>query len=162
MQREDVLSESAAADFLSAACAGASAIYEAYSDFESATRIFFSEEEVVGFIAVGRKYGKIYFNFVVHYEGTGGAARTRRFDLVPEKCNGATWRETTEGWGLISVQLTYQEDGRVKCRASANSQKRAAAWAITMRDRLALPDAWNWPIVEKQTRRLVRKLRSSL
>ena len=161
MQREDFLPQSAVPDFVTAVCTDASAIYEAYSDFERPTRVFQSEEELNGFIAAGRRNGKVYYTLVAHYDGTGGSARTRRFDLVPGKCNGAKWRETTEGWGLVSVQLTYQQDGRAKCSVSANSQKRAAAWAATMMDRLGSPDEWNWPTVEKHTRRLIRRLRSA-
>lgn len=161
MQREDFLPYARMPDFVNAVCTGASAIYEEYSEFETPTRIFHSEEELTAFIVAGRGNGKNYYTLVAHYDGTGGSARTRRFDLVPEKCNGAKWREKTEGWGLVSVQLTCQEDGWAKCSVSANSQKRAAAWAVTMRDRLGSPDDWNWPIVEKHARRLIRKLRSA-
>ena len=159
MQHEALISESDAVAFLTSIHTGASAIYEAYSDLETKTREFSSEEDLTRFIVAERRRGKTYFTLAIHYEGTDGGARTRTIDLVPEKCNGATWRETTEGWGLIFVQLTYQEDDRVKCNVSANSQKRAAAWAITMQDRLGSPESWNWPMVEKNTRRLVRKLR---
>lgn len=146
-------------ELINAVCTDASVIYEEYSDFETPTRIFHSEEDLAAFIVAGRGNGKNYYTLVANYDGTGGSARTRRFDLVPDKCNGAKWREKTEGWGLVSVQLTFQQDGRIKCRISANSQKRAEAWAATMWDRLGSPDEWNWPIVEKHTRRLIRKLR---
>ncbi len=161
MQREDVLSEASAADFVAAVGFSAAAIYEAYSEFEAPTRVFHSHAELTRFIGTARQSGQSYFSLAVHYEGTGGSARTRRFELVPEKCKGAKWRETTEGWGLVSVQLTYQEDGWVKCGVSANSQKRATAWASTLNERLGSPDAWNWPMVEKHTRRLIRKLRNA-
>ncbi len=161
MQREDVMLESTVPEFVAAVCTGASAIYESYSEFEKPIRVFRSEDELTKFITDGRRSGKIYYTLVAHYEGTGGSVRTRRFDLVPEKCNGAKWREITEGWGLVEIQLTFQQDGKVKGRASANSQKRASAWAETMRDRLGSPDEWNWSLVEKHARRLIRKLRSA-
>ena len=85
---------------------------------------------------------------------------THRFDLIPEKCNGARWREKTEGWGLVSLQLTYEGDGMVKCRIAANSEKRAKAWEETSQEWLGPALAWNWPVVEKHCRRLIRRLRS--
>jgi hypothetical protein len=161
MQREDQFPQSAAPSFVNAICLGASAIYEAYSEFERPTKVFHSEEELNSFIETSRRNGKVCFTLVVHYEATAGSARTRRFALDSVKCGGAKWRETTEGWGLVAVQLTFQQDGTVKGRVSANSQKRAVAWADTMGERLGSPDEWNWPMVEKITRRLIRKLRSA-
>jgi hypothetical protein len=161
MQREDLIPQAEVQQFVAAICAGASAIYEAYSEFEKPTQVVHTSEELTRFIVTGRQEGKTYFNLVAHYEGTGGSARIRRFDLVPSKCNGAKWRETTEGWGLVSVQLTFQQDGKVKGNVSSNSQKRAAAWGATMMDRLGSPEEWNWPLVEKHARRLIRKLRSA-
>jgi hypothetical protein len=160
MQREEVLPEIAVLSFLTAVCSNAQAIYEAYSEFEMPTQVFHSEAELTHFIVAGRQSGKVYFTLSAHYEGTGGTARTRRFDLIPEKCKGAKWRETTEGWGLVSIQLTYQKDDQVKCSVSVNSQKRAAAWAATM-ERLGSPDEWKWASVEKHARRLIRRLRSA-
>jgi hypothetical protein len=159
MQREEVLSPGAAANFLVAVCSGAQTIYEAYSDVETPTRIFRTHDELHQYIAEFRANGKKYFTFAAHYEGTGGNIDIRRFDLLPEKCQGAKWRETTEGWGLVSIQLTYEGDKGVKCRVAANSQKRAVRWAATL-ERLGPTESWVWPLVEKHTRRLIRKLRS--
>jgi hypothetical protein len=161
MQREDLLPQSAVPSFISAICDGAFVVYEAYSEFETPTQAFRSEGELKSFLESGRRNGKVYFTLAVHYTATCGLVRTRRFDLDPSKCGGAMWRETTEGWGLVAIQLTFREDGTVKGHVSANSQKRALAWEDTMRERLGSVDAWDWPLVEKNVRRLIRKLRSA-
>jgi hypothetical protein len=160
MQREDRIPENAAAALVEAALNGADRAYEAYSEFEAPTRRFQSAEDVLTYVLKSRGQGRRYFDIVVHYEGAGGKIDTHRFDLIPEKCQGAKWREKTEGWGLVSIQLTYQDNGYVKARVSANSEKRAKAWEHTLRQRLGPVDAWNWSLVEKHCRRLVRRLRS--
>jgi hypothetical protein len=160
MQSEKVLSEADAERLIAAVSEGALEIYESYSEFEKPTRIFKSREQLAEHIAESRLSGKHYFTLAAHYDGTAGEVRARRIALVPQKCQGATWRETTEGWGLVSVQLTYEASGMVKCRVAANSQKRAVAWAATL-ERLGSPESWNWPVVEKHARRLIRKLKSN-
>ena len=161
MQRDELLPEGNVAAFLSAVSVGATAIYEAYSGYEVPTRIFRSHAELLAYVSAERHSGRHDFAWMVHYEEAGGSVRTRRIELVPEKCRGAKWRETTEGWGMVAVHLTFQDDAIVKCRVSANSEVRAVAWASTLGNRLGSPNAWNWPMVEKQTRRLIRKLRSA-
>jgi hypothetical protein len=160
MQREDRIPEKSVAALVEAALNGAYRAYEAYSEFESPTREFRSAEDVLAHVLKSREQGRKHVDVVVHYEGAGGKIDTRRFDLIPEKCQGARWREKTDGWGLVSIQLTYEGDGYVKARVSANSEKRAKAWEQTLQQVLGPVDAWNWALVEKHCRRLVRKMRS--
>jgi len=96
---------------------------------------------------------------VVYYAAALGHVQTRTIALQPEKCGGAAWRETVEGWGLIQVQLQYKVGADVECRVAVNSEKRANAWAQTYPE-LRSPSLWNWKLVEKQARRLIRVLRS--
>ena len=160
MQREDRIPESSVAAIVAAALTGADRAFEAYSEFESLTRHFRSADELLAHVVESRARGRKYFDIVVHYEGAGGKINTNRFALVPEKCQGARWREKTEGWGLVSLQLTYQDDEHVKARVSANSEKRARAWEQTLEAALGPVDAWNWVLVERHCRRLIRRLRS--
>jgi hypothetical protein len=160
MQREDRVPESSVGAIVAAAFTGAALVSEAYSEFESLTRHFRSADELLAHVMEARAQGRKYFGVVVHYEGTGGKVSTNRFALVPEKCQGARWREKTEGWGLVSLQLTYQDDQYVKASISANSEKRARAWEQTLEATLGPVEAWNWVLVERHCRRLIRRLRS--
>lgn len=160
MQREDQISEATVATLLTAVFEDAIGVFEGYSEFEASTRRFPTAKKFLEHIIESRARGAKCFDVVAHYEGAGGSVTTRRFDLIPEKCNGARWREKTEGWGLVSFQLTYEGDGMVKCRIAANSEKRAKAWEETLQERLGPVVAWNWPVVDKHCRRIIRRLRS--
>ena len=160
MQREDTVSLDHAGRVLHAVFVGSPSVYEAYSEFERPTRTFHDANALIRHIEVERSGGKNYFDLTVHYPETEGYVQTKRIQLDPTKCRGATWREKTEGWGLINVQFTYQTEGNVKCSVGANSEKRAIAWSETLAY-LHEPALWKWGFVEKQTRRLIRKLRSA-
>ena len=159
MQREERFPEANVAALSASVFTDAIGIFETYSEFEKPTRRFHAVQEFLEHIAESRTRGAKYFDVVVHYEGSGGSVATRRFDLNPERCGGARWREKTEGWGLVSFQLTYDSGGIVKGRIVANSEKRAKAWEETLKARLGPVAAWNWPVVERHCRRLVRRLR---
>jgi hypothetical protein len=135
MQRGDRVPETKVASLLAAVFTNAIGVYESYSALETPTRRFRTVPDLFEHITASRATGTNYFDIVVHYEGAGGTATTRRFDVVPEKCAGARWREKTEGWGLVSFQLAYADDGFVKGRIAANSEKRAhRAWEGTSPD----------------------------
>lgn len=98
-------------------------------------------------------------NLLVHYPEALGFVATRVITLQPEKCGGASWREALEGWGLIQLQLQYRVADFVEFRVAVNTEKRAQAWAQTYPE-MGAPSLWNWKLVEKHARRLIRVLRS--
>jgi hypothetical protein len=121
-------------------------------------RSFSSLADLSEYIDTKRKQGVRHVALAVEFRDVKGHVRTRRIALKPEKCEGATWRETVEGWGLVHVQFAFLKDGLVECRVAVNSDKRAAAWASTNPD-LRDPKLWDWKVVEKHARRLIRILR---
>jgi hypothetical protein len=136
----------------------AAQVYEAYSDPERNIRSFSNLAELAEYMAAKQKEGVRHVALAVEFRGVKGHVETRRIALRPEKCNGATWREAVEGWGLVHVQFAFLKDDRVECRIAVNSEKRAAAWASNhpeARD----PKLWDWKVVEKHARRLIRVLR---
>ncbi len=96
--------------------------------------------------------------FSLHFLETDGYVSTVRIALKPEKCAGATWRETTRGWGLIHIQITDQSESMSKVSISVNSEKRAHTWAETITDQ-GDPGLWNWTAIDSQARRIIRVLR---
>ena len=133
-------------------------VFEAYSKFEMPVLQFRSAEELVRHISSEKGQNRKYFDFKIHYESMGGTVSVRRFILKPEACDGAKWRESAEGWGLISVQFKYEDAGTISTEIKANSEKRAIKWAETYADRLGSFAAWDWKLVEKHCRRLARKI----
>lgn len=159
MQREALIPLSQVELVLSSAFADTPLVYETYSKFDRSVRCFSNLDILKTHVQTERAEGAKYFDLTVHYPETRGHVHTKAINLQPEKCGGATWREKVEGWGLIQLQLTYQEDGVVKCRVAVNTEKRANAWAETVPE-LGAPSLWNWRLVEKHARRLIRVLRN--
>jgi len=87
-----------------------------------------------------------------------GHVEARRISLDPKKCDGHTFRYSLDGWGLIQIQITENGQGLCECRIAVNSPKRAQAWADTY-PAYQDPKLWNWPIVERHTRKLIRHLK---
>ena len=131
-------------------------IYEAYSQPDQELRKFDLKQEVLTYIkeVESRNDNLVYLS--IHYPGTNGYVRKKKIDLKPEKCNGATTRFSTEGWGLIQFQLWLKDTG-LFCDIGSNSEKRAQKWEPTYPE-LKSPGLWNWKEVGRQCRRLKRVL----
>jgi hypothetical protein len=156
--RSDTIPASHLPAILAAAMEDAAHVYEAYSDPERKIRSFSSLADLSEYMEARQKEGVRHVALAVEFRDVKGQVQTRRIALRPEKCNGATWREAVGGWGLVHVQFAFLEDGRVECRVAVNSEKRAAAWASNQPD-AGDPKLWDWKVVEKHARRLIRVLR---
>ncbi|MEV8515447.1 hypothetical protein [Dactylosporangium sp. NPDC051484] len=92
--------------------------------------------------------------------GSGPGPIAERINLLPGALGGATFRYSCEGWGLVQLQ----HGATVGCEelrwshTNHNTQKRALAWAATLR-RLGHPSAWNWAAVTSASSRLNRVIR---
>ena len=132
-------------------------VYEAYSIPDNDLRSFSSKSEVMEYIdEVSISREKLVY-LSIHYPRANGFFLKERIDLVPEKCNGATFRFSAGGWGLIHFQLRLKENG-MTCDIKANSEKRALAWEHTHPE-FKSPELWNWKEVQSQCRRLKRILK---
>src|SRR2546426_11648858 len=91
---------------------------------------------------------------------SSSAVHQRRIALVPAKCQGATFRWTIEGWGLITMQLGGSSlVGLVASHTNHNSAERARKWEQTLNRTLGSVSAWDWPEVSRVSRRLNRQIR---
>jgi hypothetical protein len=158
VQRTDTVPATYLPTILAAALDGAASVYEAYSEYEHKIRSFKDHESLLHYLGSKQKDDRRQIALAVYFNEAKGYVRTRRIQLIPEKCNGATWRETVEGWGLVHVQMTFLADRAVECRVAANSQERASGWASNNPD-LRDPALWDWKVVDKHARRLIRVLR---
>ena len=133
-----------------------STVIEAYSAPQQELCLFQSSKEFCAHAQVkrGSKDGSIHV--AVHYPEMAGRIAHTFVSLDPLKCNGHTYRYRADGWGLIWVHLQLRPTS-LNSSISANSQKRALAWAST-RPELDSPSTWDWPVVARHLTRLRRVL----
>ncbi len=160
MQREEKIPISSLATIVAAVYDGAPRVFEAYSRYECDIRDFPSKESLEKLIAdeFGNRNRYKYVYCFLLYPGTNGFVRKRRVELDPKHCNGATYRYAMEGWGLIHFQLDLTDRENISCRVAVNSEKRANNWSETYPE-LGSPSLWDWSVIEKHSRRLIRVLR---
>ena len=157
MQRKDVINSKCLPEIIHAICKGDPVIYETYSEFDEDIVDVSGKQALENYINKKVISGKGYVNLVLHYPDSNGLVLKKKIDLIPEKCNGATTRYCMEGWGLIQVEMQFNDD-TIKCGFAVNSEKRAKAWQKTL-DKLGPPEDWNWKSVEQNARRLIRILK---
>lgn len=138
---------------------GQPVVFETYSAYDNRLRSFTSASDLIGYLDGELNQRGRMALLSVHYPEALGQVRTATIKLRPEKCGGAMSRETVEGWGLIQVQLKGNDNGTSECRIAVNSESRANTWSQTC-PHLGLPSLWNWELVDKHARRLIRVLRS--
>lgn len=94
-------------------------------------------------------------HFQIHPRSAGGRVQIERVELRPDKCQGATFRYTCSGWGL--VQLYLQSVDRHNCLKNSHtnhmSEKRAAGWESQVPE-LGPVAAWDFQEVARWSRRL--------
>lgn len=78
-----------------------------------------------------------------------------KIKLDPKRCNGATYRFSIDGWGLINLYLKgINEDGLQYSNTNHNSEKRALNWQSLYSDKIGSPNSWNWKEVSRISRKL--------
>jgi len=118
-------------------------------EFSSAVELFASYPEV------GEQATSLHLQ--LYCESMRGQVRHRRIDLNPGAIPGATFRYSSEGWGLIQLYFGILRDGRLApSHTNHNSARRAAAWESLDRGRLGPVSAWDWDEVARISRRLNR------
>jgi hypothetical protein len=157
-----MLTDTAIASFANAIFEDAPSVevLEAYSNYGEVPRRFESAIDLTRYIrdSLSAPKGMAYF-FVVYPDMAGRPIR-KRIDLKPNSVPGETFRYTWEGWGLISVIFKHADQQERGCSVRANSRKRAEKWRSTYPD-WPLPDTWNWPAVERHSRRLRRAMKAT-
>lgn len=160
MQREDKIPIESLEKIIEAVYQGALTVFEAYSEFEADIREFPTKESLGKLIsdklADATRHKFIYC--CLKYSRSKGLVKKRKIDLDPRKCNGATYRYTMEGWGLIQFQLDLTNLENISCRFACNSERRADIWSDVYPE-LESPSLWDWTVIEKNIRRLIRVLR---
>jgi hypothetical protein len=137
-----------------------STVIGAYSGFDQEARMLMSSQELCIYAATRRNSPERSVHIAVHYPDMAGRLVNTRLALDPAKCGGHSYRYRADGLGLIQVYLQLGST-LPQSFVSANSEKRANAWATTFPE-LDPPAAWNWPAVARQLRRLRRVLKQAI
>ena len=132
-------------------------VIEAYSAFDRELIELHSAQDICAY-AHSMRGSDGYAHLAVRYPDMAGALTKSLIELHPSKCGGHTYRYQSQGWGLIWVYLKLSPRGGRESFISANSEKRALAWASTYPD-MESPSAWHWPAVARHLRRLRRALK---
>jgi hypothetical protein len=133
-------------------------VLESYSANGSAPLRFTTSTDVVKFAALEASKRAGAVNVAIYYPDMMGQLRVTRVPLNPERCNGATHRFRCDGWGVIHAYLPVSTPVSIAPSVSANSEKRAMAWASTYPE-LDPPQTWDWKAVARHLRRLRWALR---
>lgn len=133
---------------------------EAYSDFGEDLQRVGSPQDLLSYVAAKRAVQGNLVYLSVWYPEMLGSMEVTHIALNPAKCNGHSFRYSTGGWGVISVQLRLIGGESIQSCISANSQARAEKWAPTYPE-LGSPSLWAWLEVARHTRRLNRVLRKA-
>ena len=133
-------------------------VYTVYSECGEQIRKFSNAAELRCYAEekLGAQNG--FLHLAIRYPESGPQVRVRKIALDPIKCAGHTFRYSADGWGLIVLQCDAKSQPLTTCRVSVNTRKRALAWHRTY-EGLGDPEDWNWIVVEKHARRLIRLLK---
>ncbi|MGB4811942.1 MAG: hypothetical protein WBP13_05625 [Methylophilaceae bacterium] len=124
----------------------------AYSSFDSDIVSFHSAEALNEYISHELHEKNTMLLFSVYYPDTQGFREVRKITLIPEKCDGHTYRYAVGGWGVIRFHLKRQLDNTLECYFGVSSEKRANTWLVNVPEFMA-PNLWHWKLVEKHIRR---------
>jgi hypothetical protein len=158
MQGQAKISVAQVGDVIDAVFAqGNPLVYESYSEPEEELRSFDSPLPLEAEIEMRVPAERRSLLYSIYYPEAKGLVKKTRIQLIPEKNTGKRFRFSADGWGLIQLQLTFG-DSDVSCRIAVNSEKRALSWFGTYPDH-GDPQLWEWKIVEKHARRIIRALK---
>ncbi|MFK3872614.1 hypothetical protein [Pseudoalteromonas rhizosphaerae] len=131
-------------------------IYEAYSGFDKEIQFFSNRKdlnEYANFKLSENDFRCKDINLTLHYSDTGGEVYIEKHDLVPDKCDGATYRYTADGWGTINFNIFIEGDYFVLFSLHARDKKEAKEWQDTYPEFGSFL-VWEWKNVSKHLKRL--------
>ena len=135
---------------------GQPVVYESCSEYGEKIKSFLSVNELMTDISSLYTKGIKFLNYGIYYPESKGYIEEEKIKLNPENCNGHTFRYCINGWGIIRFQCDFiKSSPNVSCKISVNTKKRAENWFSTCPN-FKIPSLWDWAIVEKHARRLIR------
>ena len=159
MQKTQIINISKLTEILDSVFIEPAIVYESDSEFNSDLKKYESQELLSQAIDQAVQANLPFINFSIYYPDAKGYVFEEKVKLNPEACNGATYRYSASGWGLIQLQIELLDKPMIEVCVTVNTQKRAEAWSSEY-PKLKSPSLWDWKFVEKQTRRIIKTLKS--
>ena len=127
---------------------------------DSKNELYESYSEYKDYFAHSISENKKQLSFGIFHPESKGKFSITKLKLDPKYCNGKTYRNRIDGWGIIYIHLNLLNvENEIECRISVNSKKKAENWNIT-RPEMENPELWDWKIVESNTRKLIYRLKN--
>ncbi len=161
MQKTETVEISKLGEIISSIFVEPAIVYESDSEFDSSLKKYESKESLLKVIDQSIQTNLPFINFAIYYPNAKGYVFDEKVKLNPEVCNGATFRYSTCGWGLIQLQIDLLNKPMVEVRVAVNTQKRAEEWSANY-PKFKSPSLWDWKLVEKQARRIIKSLKNCL
>ena len=135
-------------------------LYESYSEMEKELVRINNCSEFKDYFAHSISEDKKQFGFGIYNPESKGKFSITKLKLDPKYCDGKTYRNRIDGWGIIFVHLNLLNiENEIECRISVNSKKRAENWSGTNPE-FGSPELWEWKMVESKVRKIIRKLKN--
>jgi hypothetical protein len=140
---------------------GTCRVFELYSEFEKPLREFQTVGEILTQFCRTSRNGNRWetVHLQLYVVDASPPFIPRRVNLNPKACDGATYRYTAEGWGLVQLYLSEAgSDGLRNSHTNHNSQKRAESWA-PVRTSMDSVGAWDFKKITLFSSRLNRQIK---
>ncbi|WP_061206994.1 hypothetical protein [Leptospira santarosai] len=139
---------------------GGCRVYESYSHMDAELVEFSSMSDLERHFGIADWHKPLRESILLQIlPMNAGPVTVERIALDPAKCNGATFRYSANGWGLVQLHLEAERGDKMRAsNSNHNSEKRALAWASTYPD-MPGPSAWDWVHVVSFSNRLNRVIR---
>ncbi len=86
----------------------------------------------------------------------------RKVDLDPKRCNGHTFRYSTEGWGLIQLYFGGLKNNELnQSHIGHFNEKGALKWEVTNKVN-GLVSSWDWTEIQATSRKLKYQIHNKL
>ncbi|NRA80452.1 MAG: hypothetical protein HRU18_19800 [Pseudoalteromonas sp.] len=137
-------------------------VYEAYSDFDSDLKHFSSLNEIKDYVTYRLQKTKDHhkdINLSLHYRDSCGQVFIEKHELNADKCNGAKYRYTSDGWGIINFNVFIEGDYFCLFCLNCRSEKEAKKWEDTLPE-FGNPSSWDWKKVNFHIKRLTKSYKN--
>ncbi len=106
--------------------------------------------------------GQYSVTFNLWAERFGGDILFRKIDLDPKRCNGHTFRYSTNGWGLIQLYLGGQKNSILFYSHIGHFNEKGALRHEDTNHINGRVDKWNWKEVSQTSRKLKNHLHNKI
>jgi hypothetical protein len=135
-------------------------LYESYSEMEEEIVRINNFSAFKDYFEHSTYRNKKQLGFGIYNPESKGKFFITKLKLDPKYCNGKTYRNRIDGWGIIYVHLNVlNAENEIECRISVNSKKRAENWKSTNPE-FGNPELWDWKIIESNARKIIKQLKN--